>query len=599
MPDFPQRKLTANHSSQRPSRIVFYDSETKTHRVGPIEKHTLKMGWSYYVRRDHDPDFVAGDWKYHTDQQAFCEYIESLTAAKTTLYVVGHNVFFDLQVSGFFRWFQRWGWTLDFLYDKGLTYICVIKKGNRSIKAISTTNYFAESLERLGDSLGFKKLKVSFAESSDAELAVYCKRDVEIIVKAFQAWIRFIDTHDCGSFGMTRASQSFRAFRHRFLDHPIYIHRDETVAALERAAYIGGRTEAFQIGEQTGGPFLCYDVNSMYPFVMATEHYPYQLIDYRDDIDPEKLAEFVRLYSVVAEVLLDTDEPAYGVIRNGKVIFPVGRFVAYLTTPGVNYAIDHGHLVDVKRASFYRSAPLFKRYVTEFYALKEQFKRDNDPVNTTMVKIFLNSLYGKFGQKYTETVYEPCFDAPSYMRLTDHDFVDGSTQTTTYLMNTKVTELGETDGKQSFTAIAAHVTEYARLHLWSIIRTAGRDNVLYCDTDSIYVRADAVGVDRLQLDDYVLGALSLDGEYETLAIYGAKDYRADTTVKLKGVPKNATELEPGKYSYQQFLRQPSHLRAGVDNAFIVRDVVKVNKRVYDKGVVSADGAVQPHRLAEF
>lgn len=599
MPDFAQHFLHENHGSQRPARLLFYDCETTTESHSDYSLLRMYLGWSYYVRRDLSRDLTGGEWVNHTTQNGICAYIESKTVDKGVLYVIGHNIFFDLQASGFFRYFTKAGWKLEFYYDKGLTYVLIIRKGSRRIKAISSTNYFSESLERLGNSIGLPKLGISFAEASPEETSVYCKRDVEIVIASIASWLRFIDEHDCGSFGLTRASQSFRAYRHRFMEQIPAVHQDQIVQALERRCYTGGRTEAFRIGEISDSPVCCYDINSMYPFVMMDNEYPYQLIDYKTEPTIENVIENLKLFAVCAECEIETDEPAYSYRLNGKVVFPIGRLKLNLTTPGLLYAIEHGHLKRVTEASYYKKAKLFTKYIDYFYSIKEQFKREGNTVGLAMVKIFLNSLYGKFGQRYEVTEYEPCYDGPEYLRIESYEESTGRTVTETYLMNCRVTTEGDRAGDDSFTAIAAHVTEYARFHLWSIIKSIGVGRVLYTDTDSVYLHESDAHLIKHPIDQYKLGALSLDGRFKRMIIYGAKDYELDGKLKCKGIPKSATGDEHEGYHYTEFLGQSSHLRAGVDDAFIIRPITKRPKRAYDKGIVASDGRVSPLIISDW
>ena len=553
----------------------------------------MYMAWTYYVRRDLSKGLNNGDWKYHSEPESLNIYIDSMAKEKTTLYLVSHNIFFDLQASAFFYWFSVWGWRLDFLYDKGLTYVLILRKGKKTIKAISTTNYFSESLESLGTHLGIEKLSVDLANDTIETISQYCKRDTEIVVKAFSAWLGFIDEHDCGSFGLTRASQSFRAYRHRFLSTPIYVHESEEIISLERSAYMGGRTDAFQIGEIENGPFVCYDINSMYPYIMANHDFPHHLVDYQENPTFANLTWQLRRFAVVAECEIETDEPIYAIRNNGKIIFPVGRFTASLTTPGVKRALESGHLIRVNKIAYYDKAPLFKDYIAYFYDLKRNAKDEGDAVTATMVKVFLNSLYGKFGQSYTETEYAQMETSDIYLRIDDWDTVTDIRSTTTYLMNTRITEGETVNGRDSFVAIAAHVTEYARLLLWDIIASVGRDKVLYCDTDSVYLRQRDSHKIVHRVDATALGALSIEGRYDTLGIYGAKDYATDGRAITKGVPKNATRIDANTVSYPQFSRQATHLREGEAKRFIIKHTTKTQKRIYDKGTVTASGRVDP------
>jgi hypothetical protein len=597
VPDFPQHKLKPNHASHRPTRLLFYDSETRPDKPAQLSYNRMFMGWSYYVRRDVSGDMSHGEWKCHTDSLSFCAYVNNLVKRRTTLYLIGHNIFFDLQASGFFKHFTDWGWRLNFLYDKGLTYVCNISDNTRKIKCLSTTNFFSTSLENLGQSLSLPKLPVDLSGDSLDAISRYCRRDVEITIAAFSGWLAFIDDHDCGSFGQTRASQSFRAFRHRFMNVPISIHQTPHIKALERECYYGGRTEAHFIGNVAETPVVAYDVNSMYPHVMAEHEYPHQLVDYRDDVDLGELPFLLDRFCICAEVILETEDPAYPVRQNGKLIFPVGTFVAFLCSPGLKYAYANNHIVKVIRASFYYKANLFKPYIDYFHALKVQAQAAGDTVAKSMVKIFLNSLYGKFGQTVTETQIDEVDSDGLYLRISDYDDVTQTESTSTYIMNTLVTEGATVEGAQSFPAIAAHVTEYARLLLYGIMQQIGLDRVLYCDTDSIYLRkADEERITHPISADK-LGALSRDGVYDSMIIHGAKDYVIDGTVKCKGIPRAAQSIAPGTYRYPQFLGQASHLRAGVIDSYMIREIVKTNRRVYDKGIVGESGIVTPHRLS--
>ncbi|GAH79463.1 unnamed protein product, partial [marine sediment metagenome] len=72
----------------------------------------------------------------------------------------------------------------------------------------------------------------------------------------------------------------------------------------------------------------------------------------------------------------------------------------------------------------------------------------------------------------------------------------------------------------------------------------------------------------------------------------------DHSIKIKGVPKSATKISEGVYQYMQFLGQSSHLAKNINDTFIIRPIVKVNKRVYDKGIVQESGNVIPISLVD-
>ncbi|KKK75639.1 hypothetical protein LCGC14_2871710, partial [marine sediment metagenome] len=306
--DIPARLLTKNHSSVIPSQVLYFDTETEEERQGVVSVHRMKMAWTCKVEYDSKGEVRSEHWMEWKTGDAMCRQIAAHCYEKTALWIFAHNAFFDLQAGGFFEWFTAHGWELQFVYEAGLTYILVIGKGKRTIKVVSSTNYFKCSLKKLGVMVGLSKLDVHFKNVSKQDLSRYCRRDVEIVRKAIESYFGFIRRHDLGSFSMTIPSQAMRAFRHRFMPEKIWIHSVESAQKLEQAAYFGGRTECFRLGLQKGGPFVTLDVNSMYPAVMASESLPVQLVDVLDHPDVEWLEDALRDHCVVSRCQIETPE---------------------------------------------------------------------------------------------------------------------------------------------------------------------------------------------------------------------------------------------------------------------------------------------------
>jgi hypothetical protein len=598
MRDYPCRLLRKNHTSHRPTNLLFIDTETKIKKKENEEHHRMDFAWTCYLkqRRGARPDTEV--WKYWTDTERLWRYVERLATNKTVLYVFGHNVFFDLQASDFFYYFTRWGWVLDFFYDKGMTYMLFIHKDKKRIKCLSTTNYYPVSLEELGKMLGLPKLEVDFETTPRDELIEYCRRDVEICKATMLHYLDFIDKHDLGRFSGSRASQAMAAYRHRFMKKKIYIHEDEEVQEFERKAYYGGRCECGELGEIKGGPFVSLDINSMYPFVMKTFQYPVKLLDYFEYPDLDQLQNILKKYCVVAHCWLSTDEPAYAVKRFQKIIFPVGDFQAYLCTQGVKYALEQGHLRDVIEMYVYEKASIFVEYVDYFYDLRQQYKKQGNAIMARIAKDFLNSLYGKWAQRQPVIEEETAITFDGYFREETPDLVTGETEIVTKLMNKITIQYGTMPARNSFVAIAAHVTEYARFHLWNIMKGIGFDRVLYCDTDSVKIRKRDLKHVKHKIDQHELGALKLEEEFEYFKIHGPKDYETENTVKVKGVPGHAEKIDESVYKYTAFSRQETHLRRQITRYFIAQPTVKVLKRTYTKGKVLKSGKVVPITLRE-
>lgn len=587
------RKLAGNRSTSFPSNILYLDTETLPVNWGDHTLNRFRMAWTCHKKGETTSHRAVEDWKYWEDPLQLCSYIDALCYGKQTLVIYTHNAFFDLQAIGFFHHFPRWGWKLDFFYDKGLTYLFFITKGTARIKCVSTTNYFDFSLKKLGEDIGLEKLEVDFERDSDQTVKRYCRRDVEILVRSMEKYAAFNKDHDTGRFSYTKASQAFACYRHRFMDHPIMLHQLDKVVELERSAYFGGRTECWHIGKLKGSGFTFLDVNSMYPFVMQKYRYPSELLFYDDDPDIEKIKRYFGRACFVAEVLIETDIPAYAVRHNGKVCFPVGTFKTAVCTEGLIRAYKSKHLKKILKIAVYKPSELFANYVHYWYPLKAQYKSEGNALYTRIVKIFLNGLYGKFGQK--KTVLQELDDpgALAVVRIPCFSAVTGEHWIELQGFGKRIFIEGEVNGDKSFVAIAAHVTEYSRFTLFDLCSAIGRERVYYMDTDSLVLRSE----DLHHADRFIhpkrIGALSVDKVCTSLVLHGPKDYEIDGKQTTKGIPKSAIEVCPSVFQYTQFLGSSSHQRLGQSDGVLTKTVTKTLSRVYDKGIVQSNGRVSP------
>lgn len=597
--DFKQYYLHTNKTSFLPNRFIILDTETKITENVDFQRHNLKLAWTCYISGYKNNSNFKENWEYWVKELDINTYIKEKSYKKQVLYIFAHNAFFDLQVIQFYKYFCEWGWKVNFFYEKGLTYLLCIQKDKYKIKIISTTNYFPQKLKSLGDMLGLKKLKVDFNNVTNKKLSQYCKRDVKIVKLLLLKYFIFLKKHDLGNFSMTRASQSMKAYRHRFMLKKIGIHKEQDIINLERASYSGGRTECFKIGKQKGKHFVTLDINSMYPYIMKTYPLPNRLVNYRENYKVKDLEWLLKKYCCIAEVIIKTDKPIYAVKYKGKLIYPVGYFRTFLCTGGLKKALYSNHIKKLIKVSIYTKEYLFTDYVDYFFNLRNKYKEKNNHIYNNFCKLFMNSLYGKFGQrvyyqKYTKYHGNIMFNRSSYINTTT-----GKQGMETIIMGTHIIDTHEKLGSNTFVAIPAHITEYARLLLYDIIESVGLNRVLYCDTDSIKIKAKDMNMINYEINNKKLGALKVETISETLVINSNKDYTQDNSTKLKGIPKSALKIDNNTFSYLSFLSQLSHLNKNETNSFLVRRITKTLSRVYDKGKIDKYGNVTPIKFYRF
>lgn len=591
-------RLLGNKSCELPHKCIWFDTETDVFSLGPKKTgQRLRFGWAchQYTQRGHE--WSKPSWFRFTTSEQFISWVESLLYPKTRTYLFAHNLHFETPVLNLFELMFKRGWRQTRTIVESPPFILGWRRETTTLEFLDTGNWWLHSAAKIGESIGVPKLPMPSSDASKEEWDTYCRRDVEVIRQAILRWFDFIQRYDLGGFARTLAGQSFRAYRHRFMEHEIFIDDHREASALSREAYHGGRTECFFIGRYEK-PVHCYDVNSMYPYVMLTEEYPCKKVTFTRLLTVKEMERWLADYALVARVTLETDSPQYAHIINGKICFPVGRFTTALTTPDLKAALEQGHIKAVQAIAIYEKAPLFRSFVTELYRLRMEAKEQGDEVMTYNLKTLLNSLYGKFGQagRIWKTVERT--DDLSLKVWQEIDVETGTLYSWRQFGGVIQVKEKEPESFNSFPAIAAHVTAYARRKLWDLFHTADRSNVLYCDTDSLYVGLD--GVSRLEshIHSERLGSLKLEKRHPWIEIHGLKDYETPGNRVCKGVKKSARWISSDTVIQEEWRKLPGLMREGSLNSPIIIEKTKHLKRVYDKGIVTPSGWVKPLTLTD-
>jgi len=478
--------LKPNKRNTTPRIIIAVDTETYTEQIdNDLWVHKHKLGWAIYKDRQHGKT----EYLYFEDPTEFWKWLKTKLKNGVTLYIFAHNFDFDWQILDGFNAVSKilGGKITRAIFDSNVFHIKASIEGFDGypshvcrLEFISTTNYTPYPLKKIGKLLGLEKMEVDF------DLKEYCKRDTEIVLAFVEYLLKFIETHQLGNFQPTIASQSFTAFRHRFMKHEIYIHADEKAIELERLSYKGGRCEAWFIGKWKGGKVYKLDINSMYPFVMKTHEYPVKLVKVLNHCSVNQLKQIMKKYHVITHAKIRVDKPVVGVKRK-KLIFPIGQFWDYFTTPELELIEKHGEILEVKEVGIYEKAPIFTDYIDYFYNLRLKFKREKNDVMQYFCKSFMNNLYGKLGQK--NEVFMKIGESPTeeWKSIRYYDMDTKQWKYWRVLGKTIEEKVGFVEASNSFVAIPSFVTAYARCYLWELIEKAGEENVLYMDTDSLFV----------------------------------------------------------------------------------------------------------------
>lgn len=585
-----------NENSETIQRCIFVDTETD--EVAVDEKHTghrLRFGWAAETRRNVKGNWTKPTWSRFTDVGEFWLWAMCHTRPKTRTWMWCHNASFDYPVLDAFSHLPAIGWKLVSLIMEAPPFVARYRSGLKTLVLADTLNIWRMSLKEMGKRIGLPKLEYNGGELSPGEFDRYCKRDVEIILRSVCDWADFLRDKDMGGFCPTIAGQAMRSFRHKWLDTRILIETDPISLPLARNCYHGGRCEAHYIGEMEG-PIYSLDVNSMYPHVMATCEMPVRLRGISKYVQPHHMQRLLQEYCVCAHVRIKTDEPAFAVVHDGKLCFPIGEFEAFLTTPELQYALDHCALLEIYMCCSYDKERPFERFALDIYQNKESASRAGRDIEARHWKLVLNSFYGKWGQSGRHWVKSGTCDAKLFDVTPD---INAQT-----LKKTAVRHFGgiafkradEAEGLESHPAIAAHITAHARMILWTLIRQLAPEDYLYCDTDGLLVTQRGRDSLSKRIDNFTLGGLKEVAEYEKVRIYGCKDLVLDNKATLKGIRSEAERIDEKTYRQVKWTGLRGLLRARSLKMPLTSLVDKTLRRVYTKGIVGPDGFVTPLHL---
>jgi len=620
-------QLTKLKERALPRYCIYFDTESNV--VDDVHTPYLlcatfcdykrKKDYSYdriYAENDGTPPRVKNFWegadlsKYRPIKEFWTDVDEFAKPGKPVL-IYAHNVGYDINaVHAIDGLVVDHGYKVISFFDKG-SYIMKLQKevgkAKKTITFLGTGNYFPGKLEKIAKTFGFPhKKEFDFDKGTFLESVPYCQRDVEICKVAMEGFRKFLTHFDLGPMRPTIAGQAFATFCYKFMDEdkPIFVHDNPKATALERDSYHGGRVECFKIGCYQGD-FYKLDVNSMYPAAMIANKFPTKLLKYRSRCSLAQIKRFLKQgRGVIAKVKIreDAREPHIPYQSPTKLIFPGGEFTVTLCTPELEYCIKKGIVLEVYDACIYQMEYIFKDYVEFFYTRRDEAKANNDSMMSNMFKLFLNSLYGKFGQK--SDVWDRVGDCdPKAFKVETIVKPGGEVKTVRYLGGSIFEHGKEQEAFNAFCAIASHVTSYARQILAGFMQTAGRENIYYCDTDSLFT--NKTGYDRIKaaggIDNKLLGKLKLEGNPKEMYFHGPKDYELDGKFTLKGIGKNDIGMSDIRthrtlYYCKQWPKLNGQLRKGPYTKYKNINIVKELKRKYRGGWIESNGDVTPFIL---
>lgn len=373
------------------------------------------------------------------------------------------------------------GITISYVPRKFLT----LKHKGKTVYIFELMQYFNMSLDRAGEkylgmrkkNIGGKKAKqniYSLFKKNPQKIIEYCEQDAELTVQLAEklesmlqvSGIDVTKYYSCGYL----AKQYLK--KHGVSFNPL---RDEKIIDFVKPAYYGGRIEFMRRG--TFKRVFQYDINSAYPYAITKLE---QIIGYKfsSTIDPAAKYYFVECIVNIPENVLFS--PLAYRNKQGLITYPSG--VISITIDCLTFAtMKKERMIKkvVKVLNVYTNGEKpFKKLVERMYNRRQVAPADENYI----LKIILNSLYGKFAEKRKD--YVEIEESEALLMLDSH------------LSDQKKPRIIETEvgyfmrkvyySKNSNLIYAALITSEIRNYLYKVMKEMPQGSLIGTMTDCIF-----------------------------------------------------------------------------------------------------------------
>ena len=515
--------------------VYMADFETTT---DPANCHV----WAYAVCDIEDPKRVMIGSTIDSFMQ-FCK--ESPTNDK----VYFHNLKFDGQF--IIQWLFSSGYKhvhesseratgtfKTLITDKGLYYtieVIFYLKGKRVNKVtfIDSMKLIPLSVEKIVEAfkLPIQKLNIDYSAHNDlpigseisAEEKEYIRHDVQIVAHALKYFFdQGLDRLTIGSCALNEYKSLIKADKFKLYFPPPNYHEDV------RQSYRGGFT---YLNPRYSGKVvkngIVLDVNSLYPYVMYDSELPYGTpIFFKGKYKPDKIyplyTQMIRCSFRIKPGKIPTIQMKNSLYFKSTEYLESSddeEVALCLNSVDLELFLEHYDVFNLEYVSgwkFQGARGLFKDYVEKWTKVKIEAKKAGNHGLYLIAKLFLNSLYGKFG---TDTK----------MRFKIPDLVEG-------VVKYYDSEPEQKDGV--YIAMASFITSYARKITISSAQKiqddyrSGKSKIefVYADTDSLHcISPDFEIPEGLRIHDTDLGAWKFESKFRRAKFLRQKCYIEEST----------------------------------------------------------------------
>ena len=567
-------KLRARKAGKR--HFIFWDIETKNDIKDHNTKFKFLQACTGYTKLNPNKDKNYVDYEFHRSELDLAKYFVRMIQKHRSINAMAHNTGFDLLHSNLLPYLEDSGFKYKIFNPKTSAFIIKLTRGNYSITFLDSMNWFPFALSKLSNIINDKKLEIDFDNYTKEQMDIYNKQDVTIVKRAYEKYVKWYKDI-CGfNSGYTRGADAYTLWKYSKKAGNVERHANLDVLRDEYNSYRGGRTECFKLGTMPDGRWYKIDINSLYPYVMASEEYSTKYVGTYHDITYRDFENLQENHNLLCDVSFTAREPIVPIRDHLGMYYPIGKLRGFYCANELEDIIELSDNYHINKVHVYNKSEIFKDVITRLYEYKEKYTEENRYIERYNVKLLLNSIYGKFGQKM-ESLSKIGESKNRHYNISEcigtlRDDYDA-------IMNMGYDVFGvrkDIIGNNSCPIIASEVSSNGRSYLSWFIRLIGVENIAYCDTDSLILNQHGFDIMSPYIDNIQIGSWKLEGVSNKVQIRGLKDYSFDNLDYIKGIPKKAIPISKDRFRYNHFV---TFKEGFLHRKNFPSDIIQVEKKV--------------------
>ena len=569
MRDVPIHYLRDNKSERSPRRLCYLDTESICRQEGDREVHILRCWVARLEVREGRPGAtVKAEVAQGEDALSLVTRIEGWARTRAALWIVAHNLAFDLTCSRLLRLLVGRGWELG---KHGLANDAPwaqLSKGEYRITLVDSTSWLPRSIERLGALLDLSKPALPADDDSAEAWFERCHADVRILAAAYSQLLDWWDRRRLGRWTVTGVATAWNCYRHHPEMGQVLIDPNPHVRAAERSAIYGGRRDVWQTGLLPKGRYVMIDLERAHLTAARCFGLPRERGSWFSRLPLDALEVSGGGWPPIARCVVRTRTPRYPWHAHGRVWHPVGTFETVLCGPEIAEAQRRGELVSVGPGYHYRVGATMRYWAQWVSACLDGEDPDVPPMAAVFLKMCSQRVFGKWAAWASRPIEGWPSTEPNWTMSDGFRLPGGIPMTILHYDSWAHPQLRDQESDNAFPAVLAWVQSIVRVAYGRLCDALEPDRLVFGHTDGVLYRCE-VDPDLERLARATAPFVPrIKDVYEQVEVLGAAHAILDGELRMSGVPSKASPTGERRFTWHTWPSMRQQLRLAEPRGYV-------------------------------